>query len=194
MSVKTNTISERTADAGVTIDGLLIKDGALPALPGAGITSDQALALAAYQAAVAAAETGEALLKTAGGVEFGAAGGPSLGYTEAIISIEQTGTNNPILGVLKNNTGLSFTALRIPTNPVQYILGTTGGAFNVTRTQVTSNVVANDSGTYAKTLLVGTIQASSIALFPYNVKTATYEDLVISTSGRLPFVTIRIYE
>lgn len=66
MSVKTNTISERTADAGVTIDGLQIKDGGLPSLPGAGITSDQAAALAAYQAALTAAETGQVLTAVVG--------------------------------------------------------------------------------------------------------------------------------
>ncbi|MBE2202543.1 MAG: hypothetical protein IAE79_28285 [Anaerolinea sp.] len=67
MSVITNTIEERLSDAGVTIDGLLVKDGGLPSLPGAAITSDQAASLAVYHAALAAAAGGKALMSVVDG-------------------------------------------------------------------------------------------------------------------------------
>jgi len=35
--IKVDTISEKTSDAGVTIDGLLIKDGAIPSIAGSGL-------------------------------------------------------------------------------------------------------------------------------------------------------------
>lgn len=61
MAILTDTITERTSGAGVTIDGLLIKDGGLPDVPGAGVTEAQVTALAAYQSALAAATSGQVL-------------------------------------------------------------------------------------------------------------------------------------
>ncbi|MBK8990155.1 MAG: hypothetical protein IPM39_29510 [Chloroflexi bacterium] len=139
MSVKTNTIEERTADAGVTIDGLQIKDGGLPSLPGAGITSDQAAALAAYQVALAEAETGDALLKTAGGVEFGAVSGGDP-YLEYVALLSQVGGNAPSAAVLKNTIG-TITWSRVGEG--NYI-GTRTGAFPSGKTVVLVGTVITE--------------------------------------------------
>ena len=67
MPVLSDSITERTPGAGVTVDGLLIQDGGLPTLPGAALTADQATALAAYQTALAEAAVGQSPLVVAPG-------------------------------------------------------------------------------------------------------------------------------
>ena len=64
--------------------------------PSSNLPPDQATALADYTAALAAAEAGEALLKTAGGVEFGAVGGGVVVFADlpTIYIIEEESPTN----------------------------------------------------------------------------------------------------
>lgn len=113
MSVITNTIEERLSGSGVTIDGLLIQDGALPNLPGAGLTAGQAAALAAYEAALAAAEAEQVLeADGAGGVVFttpAGSGGLPGNPVRVVLVISQSGTSAPTLTTIYNETGLTIT-------------------------------------------------------------------------------------
>lgn len=96
MAVKTDVIAENTPGAGVTIDGLLVKDGGLPALPGAGIDADEAAALAAYYAALAGASAGQVLTASGPGAAGFAAvtGGPSLSDYENVIVVDAGGNGD----------------------------------------------------------------------------------------------------
>ncbi len=121
MAVITDEIAERTAGAGVTVDGLLIKDGALPdvtpgdigaEVAGAAATAvsdheiaydhanipsvDEAFALAAYQSALAAAATGQVLTASGPGAAAfaAAAGGPSLSDYSNVVVVDAGGAGD----------------------------------------------------------------------------------------------------
>lgn len=88
MAILTDTITERTSGAGVTIDGLLIKDGGLPDVPGAGVTEAQATALSAYQSALAAADAGQVLTSSGAGAAGFATAKPSLSDYQNVIVVD----------------------------------------------------------------------------------------------------------
>ncbi len=97
MAVITDSIAERTPDAGVTVDGLLIRNGTLPDVPGAALTADQATALAAYQAALAAAENGQVLTATGpdeAAFADPAGGGASLSDYSNVIVVDAGGNGD----------------------------------------------------------------------------------------------------
>lgn len=164
MTVKTDFIEEVTPDAGVTIDGLLIKDGALPALPGAEITSDQVAALAGYEAALVGAETGEALLKTAGGVEFGAVtSGPSLSDYANVIVVDAGGNGD--------YTTLEAAVAAANNNDVIYVFGNlTENPFTVNKTLT---IIAPVSGVTVPTTI--TLNTGILTLVG-----GAYTDIVIA--------------
>ncbi len=122
MAVITDEIAERTAGAGVTVDGLLIKDGALPdvtpgdigaEVAGAAATAvsdhettydhanipsvDEAAALTAYQSALAMAGAGQVLTASGpGAAAFAAAagGGASLSDYSNVIVVDAGGNGD----------------------------------------------------------------------------------------------------
>ncbi len=121
MAVITDSIAERTAGAGVTVDGLLIKDGLLPDVTPADIGAeaagsaatavsdheatydhgnipnvDAAAALAAYQSALATAAAGEVLTASGpGSAAFAAvAGGPGLSDYSNVTVVDASGAGD----------------------------------------------------------------------------------------------------
>lgn len=150
MAVITDSITERTAGAGVTVDGLLIKDGLLPDVTPADIgaeaagaaatavsshesaydhanlpTTDEAAALAAYQSALAAAEAGQVLTASGPGAAAfaAAAGGPSLSDYSNVIVVDAGGNGD--------YTSVSAALATAPANSVIVVFGQTTEPDNI---------------------------------------------------------------
>lgn len=135
MALITDSIAERTPDAGVTVDGLLIKNGTLPNVPGAALTADQAAALAAYRAALAAAEADQVLTASGPGeAAFAAPAGG--GASEIVYAATVTGSAGqvPTATVMKNSTGVTLTWARLAGG--FYNLNASGSVFDSTKTIV----------------------------------------------------------
>lgn len=104
------------------------------------------------------------------------------GYKEYVFSFGQTGTNNPVVTEMVNNTGLTFTFTR-NAGGVYYL--TPSAAFNLSKTwiQVTGGKVGTPSVLNIKTL--STVRADIIN---YNSSTGNPVDEI-----DIAFVEVRIY-
>lgn len=150
MAVITDSIAERTAGAGVTVDGLLIKDGLLPDVTPADIGAeaagsaatavsdheaaydhgnipnvDDAAALAAYQSALATAAAGEVLTASGpGAAAFAAvAGGPGLSDYSNVVVVDAGGNGD--------YTSVTAALAAAPANSVIVVFGQTTEPDNV---------------------------------------------------------------
>ncbi|MBP6468932.1 MAG: hypothetical protein KBE23_03230 [Chloroflexi bacterium] len=188
MTVFTDAIEERTPGAGVTIDGLTVKDGDVPgfvtdaelaahesAYGHANIpTADQLAALGLYETALGLAEAGQVLTASGPGAAAFAAQAAAIG--QLAFKVMQSGTADPSVQIVyttgdltvntavRNDVGLYTIAFAqtTPTSRLQLFIGSVRGYLPV----VTGFLdIQSDNGfPFPQTWLALTIQTYDLAV------------------------------